>query len=198
MRNTKQTKTTKATKSNTNTTKTTMLPNISEHNIKRSFQPLVSKKDGSARLTFAGYQHSMSRDEKAFLKLIFNCMDITHENPANIAILASYRLSKMNKLGRTLMTMGFTISDVEFETLDEDDEFGYRAISENFTTQIYDFLNEQRGLVFKGKLEQLEGTGLYRIDIESLTPLMKDGKQVRDYQSDEGETPDPDMQDTLD
>lgn len=195
MKNSKQPK---ATKSNTNTTKNTMHTSISDHNIKRSFQPLVSKKDGSARLTFAGYQHSMSREQNPFLKIIFNCMDITHENPANIAILASYRLSEKNKLGKTLMSMGFTISDVEFEILDKNDEFGYRAIPENFTTQIYDFLDEQRGLVFKGKLEQLEENGLYRIDIESLTPLMKNGEQVRDYQSDEGETPDPDMQDTLD
>lgn len=175
-----------------------MHTNIKEHNIKRSFQPLLSKKDGSARLTFAGYQHSISRTDQPFLKLVFNCMDVTHENPANIAILASYRLSERNKLGRTLKVMGFTLSEVEYEIVDEDDEFGYRAVSENFTSEIYEFLGSKKGLVFKAQLEQIENSGLYRIDIESIIPLMKNGEQVRDYQSDEGEVPNPDMEDVLD
>ena len=53
-------------------------------------------------------------------------------------------------------------------------------------SDIYDFLDSKRGLVFKGVMTQGE-RNLYRIEVETLEPLAgKDGKQQRDYAADEG------------
>ncbi len=157
----------------------------SEQMFKRSFTPLTSKKDGTARLTFAGYQHSVTKNgERPFLKIVFSCMDVSRENPANISVLSSYRYSELNLLGRLLKTMGYTAPNQEETILDVDDEFGY-VVNQDLSG-IYDFLDSQKGLVFKGLMTQGE-TNLYRIEIETLQPLLRaDGKQLRDYTADEG------------
>jgi hypothetical protein len=156
-----------------------------EQIFKRSFAPLTSKKDGTARLTFAGYKHSVTKDgDRPFFSLIFSCMDVTHENPANISVLSSYRYSETNVLGKLLKAMGYTSADQEEEILDEDDEFGYVIKSDLGT--IYDFLDSKKGLVFKGEMTQGE-RNLYRIEVATLQPLMnKEGIHQRDYESDEG------------
>ena len=83
----------------TNNTKSSK-PMQPEQQFKRRFTPLTSKKDGTARLTFAGYQHDMSnKNETPYLRIVFSAMDITRKNPANIAILSSYRYSVTNLLG---------------------------------------------------------------------------------------------------
>ena len=166
----------------TKTKKTSMQP---EQIFKRSFAPLTSKKDGTARLTFAGYKHSVTKDgDRPFFSLVFSCMDVTRENPANISVLSSYRYSENNVLGKLLKAMGYLAPVQEESILDEDDEFGY-VIKSDLST-IYDFLESQKGLVFKGSMTQGE-RNLYRIEVDTLQPLLgKDGNQQRDYTADEG------------
>ncbi len=156
-----------------------------EQTFKRSFTPLVSKKDGSARLTFAGYKHSVTKDgERPFFSIVFSSMDVTRENPANISVLSAYRYNETNVLGKLLTAMGYTVGKREEEIIDPDDEFGY-VVKEDLST-IYDFLDTQKGLVFKGEMTQGE-RNLYRIEVDSLKPLMgKDGNQQRDYDALEG------------
>jgi hypothetical protein len=156
-----------------------------EQTFKRSFTPLTSKKDGTVRLTFAGYKHSVTKDgERPFFSLVFSCMDITRENPANISVLSAYRYNETNVLGKLLAAMGYNVGEKEEEVIDADDEFGY-VVKEDLST-IYDFLDSQKGLVFKGEMTQGE-RNLYRIEVDTLQPLLgKDGSQQRDYASDEG------------
>jgi hypothetical protein len=157
--------------------KTSMLE---EHTFTRSFTPLLSKKDSCSRLTYAGYVHSCRKDgTNPFIKLIFTCRDVTHKSPANISILSSYRISKvtedfekMNKVTRSMLAMGYH------------DEFGHGVVEdEGFNDSIYEFLKEARGLVYKALLEQ-DDKGFYRIQIESLKPLLdKNGAHLRDYEA---------------
>ena len=85
--------------SKTATTTKTKIPMQPEQQFKRSFTPLTSKKDGTARLTFAGYVHDMAKEtDNAYLRIVFSAMDVTRKNPANIAILSSYRYSETNLL----------------------------------------------------------------------------------------------------
>jgi hypothetical protein len=178
----KKTATANTANNKVNTTNKSMQP---EQTFKRSFAPLTSKKDGTARLTFAGYKHSVTKDgDRSFFRLIFSCMDVTHENPANLGINSAYRYSETNVLGKLLKAMGYTSTDQEEEILDDDDEFGYVVKSD--LDNIYDFLDSKKGLVFKGELTQGE-SNLYRIEVATLQPLMsKDGSQQRDYTADEG------------
>ena len=88
-------------KTQTTTNIKTRKPMQPEQQFKRSFTPLTSK-DGTARLTFAGYVHDMAKNtDKPYLRIVFSAMDITRKNPANIAILSSYRYSR-NQLIRSL------------------------------------------------------------------------------------------------
>jgi hypothetical protein len=175
----------------TNTTANATLNNTTKKTIqaeqifKRSFTPLTSKKDGTARLTFAGYKHSVTKDgERPYFNIVFSCMDVSRENPANISVFSSYRYNETNVLGKLLKAMGYTTPNQKEEILDDDDEFGYVVKSDLST--IYDFLDSQKGLVFKGKMTQGE-RNLYRIEVDTLQPLMsKDGNQQRDYTSVEG------------
>ena len=156
-----------------------------EQQFKRSFTPLTSKKDGSARLTFAGYKHSVTKDgERPYFSLIFTCLDITRENPANISVLSAYKYNETNVLGKLLAAMGYTSSEQEETILDEEDEFGY-VVNEDLST-IYDFLDSQKGLVFKGQMSKGD-SNLYRIEVSTLEAILKkDGTQERDYDSQEG------------
>lgn len=156
-----------------------------EQTFKRSFTPLTSKKDGTARLTFAGYKHSVTKDGgRAFFSIVFSCMDVTRKNPANISVLSAYRYSESNVLGKLLKALGYVAGDQTETILDDEDEFGYMVTQD--LSDIYDFLDTKRGLVFKGELTQGE-RNLYRIEVHTLEPLTgKDGKQLRDYASDEG------------
>jgi hypothetical protein len=158
---------------------------LSEQQFKLSFVPLTSKKDGTARLTFGGYKHSLTKDgDRPFFSLVFSCMDVTRENPANISVLSSYRYSENNVLGKLLKAMGYLAPVQEESILDQDDEFGY-VIKSDLST-IYDFLESQKGLVFKGSMS-LGERNLYRIEVDTLQPLLgKDGNQQRDYTADEG------------
>jgi hypothetical protein len=167
---------------------------MEEHVFKRSFAPLLSRKDGSARLTYAGYLHDCSKEKRPFLKLIFSCRDVTHKNPANISILCPYRISanltdpsKMNDITQSLLALGYQFPKDDFIELTDEDEFGH-GIEEDevgFTAEIYDFLKNMRGLVYKGQLGQ-DDKGFYEIKIESLKPLLgKDGEQLRDYAADD-------------
>lgn len=158
---------------------------LSEQTFKRAFTPLTSRKDGTARLTFAGYKHSVTKDgERSFFRLVFSCMDITRENPANIGVLSSYRYSESNVLGKLLKALGYVAKDQSEIVLDPDDEFGYKV--DDDWSDIYDFLDTKRGLVFKGVMTQGD-RNLYRIEVDTLQPLLgKDGKQQIDYTADEG------------
>ncbi|MBW4635960.1 MAG: hypothetical protein KME30_29985 [Iphinoe sp. HA4291-MV1] len=158
----------------------------SEQTFKRSFAPLTSKKDGTARLTFAGYKHSITKNgrERPFFSIIFSCMDVTRESPANISVLSPYRYSESNILGKLLKALGYVGGNQTETILDENDEFGY--VVRQDLSRIYDFLDTKRGLVFKGVMI-LGERNLYRIEVETLEPLAgKDGKQQRDYTADEG------------
>ncbi|MEM7556585.1 MAG: hypothetical protein AAF378_21295 [Cyanobacteria bacterium P01_A01_bin.84] len=169
---------------NTQTTKTRK-PMQPEQQFKRSFTPLTSKKDGTARLTFAGYQHDMSnKNEKPYLRIVFSAMDVTRKNPANIAILSSYRYSETNVLGRFLNQLGWEKPEDVETVLDEDDEFGYTVDTD--LNSIYEFMDSIKGLVFKGELTKGENN-LYRLEVETLEPLVgKDGNQLTDYDPSEG------------
>ncbi|NJO30187.1 MAG: hypothetical protein HC874_23620 [Richelia sp. SL_2_1] len=178
-------RTTKTTKTaNTQTTKTRK-PMQPEQQFKRAFTPLTSKKDGTARLTFAGYVHDMAKNtDKPYFRLVFSAMDITRQNPANIAVLSSYRYSETNLLGRFLNQLGWVAPEDVETVIDEDDEFGYSVETE--LTSIYDFLESIKGLVFKGDLIKGDNN-LYRLEVETLEPLLsKDGKQLTDYDPSEG------------
>jgi len=159
-----------------------MLP---EQTFKHSFTPLTSKKDGTARLTFAGYKHSVTKDgERPFFNIIFSCMDVSRKNPANISVLSAYRYSETNVLGKLLKALGYVANKQNETILDEDDEFGY--VINNDLSDIYDFLDSKRGLVFKSTMTQGK-RNFYLIKVDSLQPLMaKDGNQQRDYNADEG------------
>ncbi len=164
--------------------------------MKRSFEPLFSPKDNKARLTFCGVEHSIiewtkdgKKHEKPVMKLVFSCLDTTHESPTNIAITCDYRLSTNNRLGQVLTIMGFTFAD-ENEIIDEDDEFGVRKKQTN-GSEIFDFLRGQCGLVFKANLEtasrknkttgeKYKAYGLWEIDYKTLEPMLKNGVQLRD------------------
>lgn len=165
--------------------------------MKRSFEPLFSAKDGKARLTFCGVEHSIiewKKDGKHYeqpkLKLVFSCFDVTHEFPANIAVTCDYRLSEKNRLGQILTIMGYQFKN-QTVIVDEEDEFGSQTKHTN-PKEIFDFLRNQCGLVFKANLkiatrknkttgEYLPRPGLWDIDYVSLEPkLNKEGVQERD------------------
>jgi hypothetical protein len=166
---------------------------VSESLIRESFQPLFSKKDGTARLTFCGIEHdslTYEGQEKPIIRIAFSCLDITHDAPQIIAITANYNYSPENKLGKVLKLMGFEpIKSTEI--IDEDDEFGTRETTTNLS-EIFDFFRSKAGLVYKGKLKTAvtfnkrtnqyeKRKGLWNIDIESLTPkLLKNGSQETD------------------
>ena len=177
-------KTAKTAKTN-KITETNQKPMQPEQQFKRSFTPLTSKKDGSARLTFAGYQHDLSdKNENPYLRIVFTAMDVTRKNPANIAILSSYRYSETNLLGRFLKQLGWEAPEDVETILDEEDEFGYAI--ETDLSSIYEFMDSIKGLVFKGELTKQENN-LYRLEVETLQPLLgKDGKQLSDYDPSEG------------
>jgi len=169
---------------NFTTTQKTKKPMLSEQEFKRSFQPLTSRVDGKAQLTYAGYQHSVNNNGGAFLKIIFSVLDVTGKNPQNLSVLASYKYSETNVLGRLLKTMGYE-HQVNQVVIDEDDEFGH-TIDENLDT-IYDFLDEQKGLIFKAFCLMPEGNNFYRIDVDSIVPLLdKLGNHKRAYDASEG------------
>lgn len=164
--------------------------------MKRSFKPLFSPKDNKARLTFCGVEHDLlewvdsgKKREKPVMKLVFSCFDITHETPANIAITCEYRLSEKNRLGQIVQLMGYEFKE-ETITIDEDDEFGTKT-KQTDPREIFDFLRDKCGLVYKGNLtvairknklgERVERPGLWDIDYKSLEPkLDKKGNQERD------------------
>ncbi|MGB3758695.1 MAG: hypothetical protein WBA07_20320 [Rivularia sp. (in: cyanobacteria)] len=180
------TRTTKKTAKTAKTANTqTKRPMQPEQQFKRSFTPLTSKKDGTARLTFAGYTHSLTeKDEKPYLRIVFSAMDVTRKNPANIAILSSYRYSETNLLGRFLTQLGWNKPEDVETVLDADDEFGYTIDTD--LTSIYEFMDSIKGLVFKGELTKQENN-LYRLEVETLEPLKsKDGNQLSDYDPSEG------------
>lgn len=168
--------------------------------MKRSFEPLLSSKDNKARLTFCGVEHSIiewnkegKHNEKPVMKLAFSCLDTTHENPQVLAVTCDYRLSVNNRLGQILTIMGFKFAD-EIETIDKEDEFGTK-VKQIQPAQIFDFLRQQCGLVYKAELkpaqrkdkttgEKYDAHGLWDIDYKSLEPkLFKSGEQERDMQA---------------
>ena len=156
----------------------------SEQQFKRSFTPLTSKKDGKSQLTFAGYKHSINKHNDPYLKIIFSCLDVTHQNPQNIGINASYKYNESNILGKLLKTMEY-VHISKIVVVDDSDEFGHK-IDENLN-DIYDFLDSQRGLVFKGSLSQKEGSHFYDLDVETIERLLdKEGNQKQAYQAQEG------------
>ncbi|MCV3214525.1 hypothetical protein OGM63_13550 [Plectonema radiosum NIES-515] len=155
-----------------------------EQEFKRAFEPLTSRKDGKAQLTYAGYQHSINKNGGAFLKIVFSVLDVTGKNPANITVLSSYRYSDKNVLGRLLTLMGYSHQS-KIVIADADDEFGH-IVEENLET-IYDFLDEQKGLVFKAFCTVSESDTFYRIDVSSIEACLdKNGKHKRAYEASEG------------
>lgn len=165
---------------------------ISESQLVVSFTPLFSPKDGRARLTFCGIEHSVitvQKREKPVMRIVFSCLDETHEAPQNIAITCDYRLSEQNKLGKILAVMGYEVKK-SVETVDADDEFGVKSTVVN-PREIFDYFRSKCGLVFKGNLmvatrkdkitgERVPAPGLWDIDYKTLTPFLKDGEQLRD------------------
>jgi hypothetical protein len=165
---------------------------FSESQLVVSFAPLFSPKDNMARLTFCGIEHSIitvQKREKPVMRIVFSCLDETHEAPQNIAITCDYRLSERNKLGTILTIMGYEIKK-SVETVDADDEFGVKTTVIN-PREIFDFFRSKTGLVFKANLmvatrkdkktgERVPAPGLWDIDYKTLTPLLKDGEQLRD------------------
>jgi len=165
---------------------------VSENQLKVSFAPLFSPKDGKARLTFCGVEHSIiktNNNEKPVMRITFSCLDETHEAPQNLAITCDYRLSENNKLGQILAIMGYEIKK-STEVVDEDDEFGVKSTVAN-PREIFDFFRSKCGLVFKANLmeatrkdkrtgERVPAPGLWDIDYKTLTPFVKNGEQLRD------------------
>lgn len=165
---------------------------ISESQLVVSFAPLFSPKDGQARITFCGIEHSVitvQNREKPIMRIVFSCLDETHEAPQNIAITCDYRLSEHNKLGKILSLMGYEVKK-SIETVDADDEFGVKTTVVN-PREIFDYFRSKCGLVFKANLivatrkdkvtgEKIPAPGLWDIDYKTLTPFLKDGHQLRD------------------
>ncbi|MDF5717182.1 MAG: hypothetical protein PUP93_25770 [Rhizonema sp. NSF051] len=193
-------KTTQNKVKNTKATYNTGKNKSAESLMKRSFEPLFSPKDGKARLTFCGVQHSMiewtdnsgKHRDKPIMKLAFSCLDTTHECPATIGITCEYRLSEKNRLGQVLAIMGYSFKD-DKQVIDEDDEYGIQTKQVN-PTEIFDFLRTQCGLVFKGNLKPVIKTSkktgevyessLWNIDYKTLEPkILKTGEQERDMMS---------------
>lgn len=188
-------------KSNNSTTNTSMndqtfetpkpsifIPSQPEQNFKRSFEPLTSRKDGKAQLTFSGYKHSVRNDGNgAFLQIVFSVMDLTGKNPANICVNSNYKYSDGNTLGRLLKLLGYK-HESNIVVTDVDDEFAYH-INEDLNI-IYNFLDTQRGLIFKGFCQSEEnsrGEWWYRIKVDSIEPVFdKIGHHKRAYDSSEG------------
>lgn len=155
-----------------------------EQEFKRAFEPLTSRKDGKSQLTYAGYQHSISKAEKPFLKIIFSVLDVTGKSSQNISVLSSYRYSAKNVLGRLLKMMGYEHQS-SIQIIDEDDEFGH-VIDENLG-DIYDFLDEQKGLIFKGFCRVPQDDNFYRIEVDSIEVFLdKTGNHKRAYEAGEG------------
>lgn len=164
--------------------------------IRHSFEPLLSPKDSKARLTFCGVEHSIiewsdrgNHQEKPVMKLVFSCLDITHEMPVNIAVTCDYRISENNRLGLILSIMGYEFKK-ETISVDEDDEYGIKT-KHSEAKEIFDFLRAQCGLVFKGNLtvakrkdkqtgEYIERQGLWDVAYKTLEPKMKNDSQERD------------------
>ena len=144
--------------------------------LKPSFKPALNK-EGLSRLTFLGYEHSVSKDgENGFIKLVFQVMDITKKNPENIPILVNYNISTENKMGRVLTLMGIEVKEIEL--LEDEDGFSV-AVDEVDYSYVYDELDNKAGFVYLAELNQLDDKpGLYRINTDSLKPMLKDGKQV--------------------
>jgi len=160
-------------------------PTLTEQQFQRAFEPLTSRKDGKAQLTYAGYQHSINKSGGAFLKILFSVLDVTGKNPANISVLSSYRYSDKNVLGRLLKVMGYDHQSKVIVIDADDDEFGH-VIQENLE-EIYDFLDDQKGLIFKGFCKVPDSDTFYRIDVASIEPFLdKSGKQKRAHDASEG------------
>ncbi|WP_414589112.1 hypothetical protein [Scytonema sp. PCC 10023] len=165
---------------------------ISESQLVVSFNPLLSPKDGKARLTFCGIEHStitVKSIEKPVMKITFSCLDETHEAPQNLAITCDYRLSEKNKLGQILAIMGYEIKKSN-EVVDEDDEYGVKSTVVN-PREIFDFFRSKCGLVYKANLlvatrknkttgERVPAPGLWDIDYKTLVPFLKNGEHLRD------------------
>lgn len=165
---------------------------VSESQLIVSFSPQFSSKDGKARLTFCGVEHSTintSKGEKPVMRIVYSCLDETHESPQNIAITCNYRLSENNKLGQVLAIMGYEIKK-SVETVDDDDEYGVKTTIVN-PRKIFDFFRSMCGLVYKANLlvatrrdkvtgERVPAPGLWDIDYKTLTPFLKNGEQLRD------------------
>ncbi len=165
---------------------------VSESLIRESFQPLFSKIDGTARLTFCGIEHSsitVKGEEKPIIRIAFSCLDVTHEAPQIIGITANYNYSPENKLGKVLELMGFQPIK-QIDVVDEEDEFGIRETNTNLS-EIFDFFRSKVGLVFKAQLVPAkrknkntemyeEKKGLWDIVPESLTPKFKGDEQESD------------------
>ena len=194
---------------NTKVTYNTGKNESAESLMKLSFEPLFSPKDGKARLTFCGVQHSViewtdnmgKRKDKPVMKLAFSCLDTTHEYPATIGITCEYRLSEKNRLGQILTMMGYSFQK-DKQVIDEDDEYGTQIKPIN-PSEIFDFLRTQCGLVFKGNLKSVvrvnKKTGeqyqssLWDIDHTTLEPkFLKTGERERDMMS--GDISDEDFQ----
>ena len=145
--------------------------------LKTSFQP-AQNKEGSSKLTFQGYEHSVSKDgENGFMKLVFSVMDVTGKNPENIPVLVNYKVSAENKVGKILNAMGIEVKEIALE----EDEDGFMMATEDVDySYIYKALDEKGGLVYLAVLTQMEDKpGLYRIDIDTLKPMLKDGNQIK-------------------
>ena len=97
-------------------------------------------------------------------------MDVTRKNPANIAILSSYRYSETNLLGRFLNQLGWEKPEDVETVLDADDEFGYTIDTD--LTSIYEFMDSIKGLVFKGNLTKQENN-LYRLEVENFRTVKR-------------------------
>jgi hypothetical protein len=153
------------------------LSNPDVFQLKASFQPALNK-EGASRLTFLGYEHSVSKDgENSFMKLVFSVMDVTGKNPENIPVLVNYKVSVENKVGKVLNAMGIEVKEIELV----EDEDGFMMAAEDVDySYIYEALDTKGGLVYLAVLTQVEDKpGLYRIDIDSLKPFVKEGVQVK-------------------
>ena len=171
---------------------------VSESLIRHSFEPLFSPKDGKARLTFCGLEHSFNNEKEMVdgkletkqvprLVIVFSCLDVTHDDPKNIAIRVRYNLSKTNTLGRFLALLGYE-NKVTSEIVDAESEYGTK-IKRTDPREIFDFLRDKCGLVFKAEMEKAQGVNrkgktyeksLWNILIDTIEPMMKDNQQVRD------------------
>lgn len=166
--------------------------------IRYSFEPLFSPRDGKARLTFCGLEHSYNNEKKKVngrvettqvpkLVIVFSCLDVTHDNPQNIGIRINYNLSKTNALGRFLALLGYKTKVIS-ETVDAEDDYGEK-IKRPDPREIFDFLRDKCGLVFKAEMERAIGMNrkgetyeksLWNILTNTIEPMMKNGEQVRD------------------